>query len=59
MQTFNCAKSHAEDNRGAIGDGVRLTLDKLHPLSDALTTALQVDIPLNATGEVGIQNFGK
>lgn len=41
-----------------IGDGVRMTLDILHPLSDALTTSLQIDIPLNATGEVGFQNFG-
>ena len=43
---------------GAIGNGVRLTLDILHPLSDALETSLQVDFPLNATGEVGFQNFG-
>ncbi|KAL0259617.1 hypothetical protein SLS55_005354 [Diplodia seriata] len=40
-----------------IGD-VRLTLDVLHPLSDALPTVLQVDIPANATGEVGILNYG-
>lgn len=43
---------------GTIGNGVRLTLDILHPLSDALETSLQVDFPLNATGEVGFQNFG-
>jgi len=42
---------------GAIGDGVRLTLDRLHPL-DTLPTSLQVDIPLNATGEVGFENYG-
>jgi len=42
---------------GAIGDGVRLTLDLLHPL-DALPTSLQVDIPLNATGPVGFENYG-
>jgi len=40
-----------------IGD-VRMTLDTLHPLSKALPTVLQVDIPTNATGEVGIQNYG-
>ncbi|THV87228.1 glycoside hydrolase [Aureobasidium pullulans] len=41
-----------------IGHGVRMTLDILHPLSDALETSLQIDFPLNATGEVGFQNFG-
>lgn len=40
-----------------IGD-VRLTLDVLHPLSDALPTSLQIDIPANATGEVGVLNYG-
>ena len=40
-----------------IGD-VRLTLDRLHPLSSALPTSLQIDIPFNATGEVGIMNTG-
>ena len=40
-----------------IGD-VRLQLDVLHPLSDALPVVLQLDIPFNATGEVGILNDG-
>ena len=40
-----------------IGD-VQLSLDILHPLSDALPTVLQVDIPWNATGEVGFLNEG-
>lgn len=40
-----------------VGDAfVSLTL--LHPLSDALPVALQLDIPFNATGEVGILNEG-
>ena len=43
---------------GTIGAGVRLTLDALHPLSPALPTALQVDFPEDASGEVGFQNFG-
>lgn len=30
----------------------------LHPLSDALQVALQIDIPADATGEVGFQNEG-
>jgi len=42
---------------GAVGDGVRLTLDILHPLQ-ALRTSLEIDIPLNATGEVGVENYG-
>ncbi|KAL1637860.1 hypothetical protein SLS56_000417 [Neofusicoccum ribis] len=37
---------------------VRLALDVLHPLSDALPTSLQLDIPANATGEVGFLNYG-
>jgi len=40
-----------------IGDAI-LSLDRLHPLSDALPTVMQVDIPLNATGEVGFINYG-
>ena len=40
-----------------IGD-VSLSLDKLHPLSSALPTVLQLDIPYNATGEVGFLNEG-
>lgn len=41
----------------SIGN-VRLTLDVLHPLSDALPTSLQIDVPANATGEVGVLNYG-
>jgi len=41
-----------------IGDNVRMTLDRLHPLSSALPTGMQIDFPENATGEVGFQNFG-
>ncbi|KAF1991766.1 glycoside hydrolase family 51 protein [Aulographum hederae CBS 113979] len=37
---------------------VRMSLDLLHPLSDALPTVMQVDIPANATGEVGFLNYG-
>lgn len=40
-----------------IGD-VRMSLDILHPLSDALPTVMQIDIPSNATGEVGFLNYG-
>jgi alpha-N-arabinofuranosidase len=40
-----------------IGDA-RLSLDRLHPLSKALRTVMQVDIPANATGEVGFLNYG-
>ena len=40
-----------------VGD-VHLSLDLLHPLSDALQVALQVDVPLDATGEVGFKNDG-
>ena len=38
--------------------GAILSLDYLHPLSDALPTVLQVSIPSNATGEVGFLNYG-
>ena len=38
--------------------GAILSLDRLHPLSDALPTAMQVSIPINATGEVGFLNYG-
>jgi len=41
----------------AIGD-VRLSLDIIHPLSDALRTVMQVDIRENATGEAGFLNEG-
>lgn len=41
-----------------IGD-VRMSLDRLHPLSDALPTVLQIDVPANATGEVGFLNYGE
>ncbi|KAL1982903.1 hypothetical protein VTN96DRAFT_755 [Rasamsonia emersonii] len=40
-----------------IGDA-KLSLDVLHPLSDALPVVLQIDIPWNATGEVGFLNEG-
>lgn len=42
-----------------IGDNVRMTLDRLHPLSPALPTAMEIDFPEDATGEVGFQNFGE
>ncbi|KAF8247046.1 glycoside hydrolase [Wilcoxina mikolae CBS 423.85] len=38
--------------------GVVLSLDVLNPLSNALQTVLTVDIPTNATGEVGFLNEG-
>lgn len=38
--------------------GVQISLDILHPLSSALQVAFQVDVPLNASGEVGIKNDG-
>lgn len=41
-----------------IGKGVKLSLDLLHPLSDALQVVLQVDVPLDAEGEVGFKNDG-
>ncbi|GAB7352128.1 hypothetical protein MBLNU459_g2621t2 [Dothideomycetes sp. NU459] len=41
-----------------IGTGVRMTLDILHPLSHALHTSLQIDVPENTTGEVGLKNLG-
>ena len=37
---------------------VRLSLDVLHPLSSALPTVMQLDIHLNATGEVGFLSEG-
>ncbi|OCL10174.1 glycoside hydrolase family 51 protein [Glonium stellatum] len=40
-----------------IGD-VRMNLDILHPLSDALPTVMQLDVPAGATGEVGFLNYG-
>ena len=40
-----------------IGD-VFISLTQLHPLSEALPIVLQLDIPFNATGEVGILNEG-
>lgn len=38
--------------------GVELMLTQLHPLSKALPIALQMNIPYNATGEVGVWNEG-
>lgn len=40
-----------------LGD-VFISLTRLHPLTSALPVALQIDIPYNATGEVGIENLG-
>lgn len=34
----------------SVGDNVRLNLDRLHPISDALQNGIQLDIPFNATG---------
>ena len=45
------------DSWKAMGDA-RLSLSILHPLSDALPIVMQVDIPENATGEVGFLNVG-
>lgn len=45
------------DGWTAVGDA-RLSLDLLHPLSDALQVSLQIDVPLDATGRVGVQNDG-
>ncbi|GAB7364183.1 hypothetical protein MBLNU230_g4734t1 [Neophaeotheca triangularis] len=42
----------------SVGDNVRLNLDRLHPISDALQNGIQLDIPFNATGEVGVCNTG-
>lgn len=41
----------------SIGGAV-LSLDILHPLSSALPVVMQVDIPQDATGEVGFLNEG-
>ncbi|KAF2396417.1 glycoside hydrolase [Trichodelitschia bisporula] len=38
--------------------GAKLSLDRLHPISDALPVNLQVDVPQGARGEVGFQNTG-
>jgi alpha-N-arabinofuranosidase len=38
--------------------GARLTLDNFHPLTPELPVVMRVDIPLNATGEVGFLNEG-
>lgn len=38
--------------------GAKLSLDYLNPVSDALKTVLRVDIPDDATGEVGFLNEG-
>ena len=45
------------DGWRGIGDA-KLSLTRLRPLSDALPTVLQVDIPYDATGEVGFLNEG-
>jgi alpha-N-arabinofuranosidase len=36
----------------------RMTLDILHPLSEALPTVMKLDIPSDAKGEVGFMNNG-
>ena len=38
--------------------GADISLSILRPLSDALPTVMQLTIPWNATGEVGVQNEG-
>jgi len=38
--------------------GVSIALDRLHPLSSALPNSLAVTIPANATGTVGVSNWG-
>ena len=35
-----------------------MSLDLLHPLSDALPVAMELDVSANATGEVGFLNYG-
>ncbi len=40
-----------------IGD-VSLSLTVLHPLSEALPVVMELDIPYNATGEIGFYNEG-
>jgi alpha-N-arabinofuranosidase len=35
-----------------------MSLDVLHPLSEALPTVMQIDIPKDAKGEVGFKNYG-
>lgn len=45
-----------------IGNGTRMLLDVLHPLSDALPVVMELDIPpVSASGasEVGFLNYGK
>ncbi|MCJ1310351.1 hypothetical protein MMC25_004015 [Agyrium rufum] len=42
---------------GSLG-GARLQLDLYHPLSAAIPVGMEVDIPANATGEVGFFNTG-
>jgi alpha-N-arabinofuranosidase len=37
----------------------KMSLDKLHPLSEALPTVMQLDIAKDAKGEVGIVNHGE
>lgn len=55
----------AGDNRGrtllgyeAIG-GAKLSLDRTHPLSKALPVVMKVEIPADATGEVGFKNVSE
>lgn len=57
-ENTNIANAPVMRGWGAVG-AARLNLDLMHPLSDELPTCLMVDIPLNATGEVGIANYGR
>ena len=45
------------DGWRAVGDA-DISLSIIHPLSDALPTVLQIGVPWNATGEVGVLNEG-
>ncbi|KAL9595197.1 MAG: hypothetical protein Q9219_006591 [cf. Caloplaca sp. 3 TL-2023] len=38
--------------------GAKISLDRVHPLSEALPTVMKVKFPLNASGEVGFLNEG-
>jgi alpha-N-arabinofuranosidase len=42
----------------AIGDGISIGLDRLHPLSSALPNSMQVTVGQNASGVVGVRNTG-
>lgn len=43
-----------------IGEGTRMLLDVLHPLSEALPVVMELDIPpSNGSMEVGFKNYGE